>query len=242
LANNLRYKKAAIVSYAELMAEGSPKFQEKLDSATSSSHLSPLVTHSPALIRYTSTPVYATSNTGTTKPDGVLISGDIMNGKTIAAERMLAVLGTGYAGFYFDSGNGDYRLATGILKATSDSAILVDYAVPPSSLKRLLDQVRADSTKIFSAEVEMDDAHVVLAAKRIPLDRFVGSFGDVDMDPEGPPIRFMVYGKRKSTFASLERNMSICTAICAVVQLLTTLYMNYKAYQPIKKLLTVMTK
>jgi hypothetical protein len=48
--------------------------QEKNVASTPDSKLSPFATRGPALVRYTSTPVYATANTNRASPDGVLIS------------------------------------------------------------------------------------------------------------------------------------------------------------------------
>jgi hypothetical protein len=65
--------------------------QERHFSSSPNSTLSPYLTGHPALIRYTSTPVYTLSNTGQQKPDGVLISGDFVDGKTAAPARVVNV-------------------------------------------------------------------------------------------------------------------------------------------------------
>jgi hypothetical protein len=65
--------------------------QEKHNPATSDSSLSPYNTGGLGLMRWTSTPVYSLTNTDKSRPDGVLISGDLLNGKTRVPGRTVNV-------------------------------------------------------------------------------------------------------------------------------------------------------
>jgi len=51
------------------------------------SYLNVSYTKAPSLVRWVSIPVYKDSNTKRLSPDGVLIKGDLVNGKTVAMER-----------------------------------------------------------------------------------------------------------------------------------------------------------
>lgn len=51
-----------------------------------------------------------------------------------------------------------------------------------------------------------------------------------------------VYGNLRSETAKLEHRMLLTTLLCALLQLATTLYMNYYSYSPLRKLLDVMQR
>ena len=51
------------------------------------SQLSPSKTHVDGLLRWVSVPVYTDTNTLRLEPDGVLLKGDLVNGKTGPMER-----------------------------------------------------------------------------------------------------------------------------------------------------------
>lgn len=69
--------------------------REKLSNESPSSLLHPSITKSIGLVRLTATPVFAPSNVDRKQADGVLISGDLVNGKLAINERALDILRSG---------------------------------------------------------------------------------------------------------------------------------------------------
>lgn len=63
-----------------------PACMQRVPSVPNSA-LSPYRTGDPALVRWVSIPVYLDSNQQRERPDGVLLKGDLVNGKTVAMER-----------------------------------------------------------------------------------------------------------------------------------------------------------
>jgi hypothetical protein len=74
LSTKQRFLRTTTISYAELAAENSSVWYERINPLLKASSLHPNTTHSEALIRYTATPVWITDDR-TLSVDGVLISG-----------------------------------------------------------------------------------------------------------------------------------------------------------------------
>jgi hypothetical protein len=66
LTNAIGYTRVGLISAAELAAFKVLLWRDKLDAATPDSALHPSVTQAEALIRWTSVPMFANGNTGTT--------------------------------------------------------------------------------------------------------------------------------------------------------------------------------
>jgi hypothetical protein len=65
----------------------------------------------------------------------------------------------------------------------------------PSSVHSLLDSLRLDSadmSRVGNAEVEVQGVPLVLAARRVPVDRYVTDSGDRETEGGGQAVGFMV--------------------------------------------------
>lgn len=68
----------------------------------------------------------------------------------------------------------------------------------PSSVHSLLDSLRLDSadmSRVGNAEVEVQGVPLVLAARRVPVDRYVTDAGDRETEGGGQAVGFMVRKK-----------------------------------------------
>jgi hypothetical protein len=93
LATGVGYTRVGLLPAATLTTMFlSPKWEDKFEHATPDSNLHYSVTQAEALVRYTSTPVYASSSTDLfgTDPIGVMITVDAVNGKTRIPEVCVA--------------------------------------------------------------------------------------------------------------------------------------------------------
>ena len=84
-----------------------------------------------ALIRYTVTPV---TPLGSQTVLGVLISGDIVNGKQDIVQKTLEEFGAGYSGVYLYPGDGEFVLATSLDKDPKSKEAQVDAKLSDLSL------------------------------------------------------------------------------------------------------------
>jgi hypothetical protein len=73
------YAHSSLVAYSELQKFNAPVWNDKFAAATPNSTLHPSVTGAESLIRWMGVPLFI--NSSSTTPDGVYITGDLVNGK-----------------------------------------------------------------------------------------------------------------------------------------------------------------
>jgi methyl-accepting chemotaxis protein len=115
-----------------------------------------------ALIRYTATPVFDRTKKQVT---GVLISGDLVDGKLAIAETTLDAFGeeAGYSAVYLRRSNQDFVLATAMLKQESSKQEFL-----PLSDSSILNEAVASPDKIITQHSKIGGKPYALAAKAIP--------------------------------------------------------------------------
>lgn len=238
MTSNAAYLMSSVLSYEDFLAASPPQWQEKLTSTTPDSTLSPYLTHSWSLIRYATTPVYSINNAEALEPDGVLVSGDILNGKTAALERMLKIMGQGYVAVYTYV-NGEFQLAASVFQATEDSPIEVDIGV-----SKILNKARKSllTSGKFSAWGKVNGEEFLISATRTPSDREVTEDGHLFLKDTSEVHTFFVFGFPRSITRHIEDGQHFWFWCCAFVQIFSTMYMNYVAYQPLRKLKKVLAK
>jgi hypothetical protein len=122
-----------------------PFFEVDLEGKVNSS-LHPLENQLPVIIRWAASPVYSASNTNSSKPDGVLLYGDIVNGKIAYNEMITSEFGDGYAATYrYDNVSETFTLISSIRKGASD--LVLDEDIPEAQ------QVLSAALKTKSATI-----------------------------------------------------------------------------------------
>jgi methyl-accepting chemotaxis protein len=113
------------------------------------------------LIRYTATPVFDRTKKQVT---GVLISGDLVDGKLAIAETTLDAFGeeSGYSAVYLRRSNQDFVLATSMLRQESSKREFL-----PLSDSSILSAAAASPDKIITQQSKIGGKPYVLAAKAI---------------------------------------------------------------------------
>ncbi|MDJ0635148.1 MAG: methyl-accepting chemotaxis protein [Xenococcaceae cyanobacterium MO_188.B29] len=175
LRNPQQIKTSEIVSWQELAKE-SPPLPEGFKDAD-------------ALIRYTATPV---KGSGSNKVVGVLISGDIVNGKLPIVEKSVSAFAErGYSAVYlYDSNSEKYSLATAIKAGKEQESNHADNINVPLETESLLAKAVGNQGEIVTAQGKIDKQSYALAAKAIA-------------NQAGNPVGVIVYGTAKATIEGI---------------------------------------
>ena len=170
LNNPQQVKTSEIVSWQELAKE-SPPLPEGFS-------------ESDALIRYTATPLKAS---GSDRVIGVLISGDIVNGKlTIVENSIKAFAEGGYSAVYaYDAESKTYSLAASIKEEETGKDRDLDNINIPLPNETLLEAAVANRGEVVTNQEQIENQSYVLAAKAIS-------------NRSGKPVAVIVYGTAKT--------------------------------------------
>ena len=175
LGNSQQIKTSEIVSWQELTKESPPLPEGFKDT--------------DALIRYTATPV---KGSGSNEIVGVLISGDIVNGKLSIVEKSVSAFAEGgYSAVYLYNSNSEkYSLATSIKTGREHQSNHVDNLNVPLETQSLLAKAVSNRGEIVTAQEKIDNQYYALAAKAIA-------------NQAGNPVAVIVYGTAKATIAGI---------------------------------------
>ena len=149
LQNPRPIKTSAIVPWQDLQQEQPP--------------LPPGFTQQDALIRYTLTPVRASDSEQVV---GVLVSGDIVNGKLSIPQETLSTFGNGYSAVYQRQGDGSFAIATSLNAGDNPDIEAATQGVTLNH-RTLLEQAMAQPGQIVSRRDQVADRTYTLAAKAI---------------------------------------------------------------------------
>eukprot|EP00475_Leptophrys_vorax_P028826 TRINITY_DN4195_c0_g1_i2.p1 TRINITY_DN4195_c0_g1~~TRINITY_DN4195_c0_g1_i2.p1 ORF type:complete len:829 (-),score=198.70 TRINITY_DN4195_c0_g1_i2:737-3103(-) len=86
----------------------------------------------PVVIRFGVAPAYASGNNDLASPDGVIILGDLINGKAQLNELVVTAYKSGYAGIFYQDNSGKLTFLSGVYRSEDGAAY--EYDVDISSL------------------------------------------------------------------------------------------------------------
>jgi twitching motility protein PilJ len=179
LDNPRQIKVSSIVSKKELSQENPPSLSR--------------ITGEQALIRYTATPV---QDPLSQEVIGVLISGDVVNGKNPIVKETVNTFGGGYGGVYFYKPDGTFALATSMLglgdKSSGKKESLKFKTDVPLINQALLTQAQKGVGDKLTARAKIDNQWMTIAISSIP-------------NAEGQPIVFLVRGTSEKNLDNLLR-------------------------------------
>lgn len=120
-----------------------------------------------ALIRYTATPVMLP---GTKNVVGVLISGDIVNGKEVIVKETLRANGGGYSAIYFRQSSGEFALAKSLIQESSQdlNQAQANISLPESAKSLLTEAAVSPEGKPVTARLRIGSETYTVAAKSLP--------------------------------------------------------------------------
>ncbi|BAS55322.1 integral membrane sensor signal transduction histidine kinase [Leptolyngbya boryana NIES-2135] len=205
-------KTSEIVSRAELTQEAPPLLSE--------------IKAENALIRYTATPV---RDRQTNTVVGVLISGDVVNGKRPIVQRTLETLNGGYSGVYLRLPSGQFNLVAA-LEAASDpapSALATQPLNPVVMDERLLQAAIAAQGKIVTGRDRMGTQTYTIAAKAL-------------LNFAGEPVAVLVRGTPEDALNALLKNSLSVQLIVSLLILIggsgLAILLSCAVVEPIRRL------
>ncbi len=194
LENPQQIKASAIVSRLELEAEN-PRLPEGFDLGD-------------ALIRYTVTPV---RDPATQRVLGVLVSGDIVNGKLPIVQNTLEQFEGGYAAVYQRQGDDQLVLATSQVLEESENLTQAQTRIPLPDESLLSKAILAEGEKV-TQRVQVGDETYTMAAQAVK-------------NRDGRHVAVLIRGTPETQLNSLiERNITV-TALIAGLAILADLFL-----------------
>ncbi len=151
LKNSAQIKANAIVSWSELEKEAPP--------------LPPGFNKQDALIRYTFTPVKSPNQN---KVIGVLVSGDIVNGKQVIVEKSLQYTDEGYSAVFLHKGEGNFVLATNLQKGEGATELSEAIRLDLTNNKSILTKAATNHGKTVTGHMTLGNQTYTIAAKSLP--------------------------------------------------------------------------
>lgn len=154
LKNPQQIKATRVITWSELNKEGA-----KLPAGFS---------NQDALIRYTVTPVFDELKQTVI---GVLVSGDIVNGKSAIVDNTIQATNGGYSGIFYRQSNGQLALATSLQAPASGevSQGISNISLGESGQKLLDAVVNAPNGQIVTQRLKIGQQNYTVAAKAVPV-------------------------------------------------------------------------
>ncbi|KAG5176341.1 hypothetical protein JKP88DRAFT_249450, partial [Tribonema minus] len=198
LASGFRYERTGLVEARFVQGYGAPQWDDRLFATTPISTLHPSnLSYGgsyESLVRWVSCPIWLPGQGLGDAPAGVLVAGDIVNGKTRTVERANKMLGHGYTAIYFYNSKGAYQLATGIMRQ-GDGLFDVDVELPSTAwldkLRLSRDWIMDDHAAVSHKQTFKDyGTTYVLSARCVNKNTIIKSYGAVPelIDWSGQPV------------------------------------------------------
>jgi twitching motility protein PilJ len=179
-------KVTAIVPWSELQRE-KPPLPKRLQTPVD------------ALIRYTFTPV---RDNLSGKILGVLISGDIVNGKTPIVEQAIASFGSGYSAVYYRDGAGNFRPAASLYNTGDGNPNREGISL---SDPRFLNEALAADGKAITKQMTIEGKNYQVSARTIP-NVFQEQYQGPTRVSGDTPLAVLVWGTPEAPLSALLKN------------------------------------
>jgi twitching motility protein PilJ len=188
LANPQQLKATAVVPWSELKTEDPP--------------LPPGFSGKDALIRYTATAVF---DPGNKQVIGVLVSGDIVNGKTPITEGTLKSFDGGYSAVYYQLPKGNFAIANSLQSTgekTGEKIVSPNIALPKEEILR---QAIAANGKAVAARQTIGNQTYTVSAQALPSLFVQQAKGPVPV-ANSKPVAILVRGTPETALNNLLRS------------------------------------
>jgi hypothetical protein len=230
------------MSNSEFRLEGAkrwlkPYYQSSLEGTVNSS-LHPYDNSDPVLIRWTASPVFSTSNNNASKPDAVILYGDIINGKISFNELIVSEFKDGYAAtFYYNSTTSSFQLLSSVRK--SSTGLVLDELVP-EALQSIGKAMQSKSVSIvegtylgesfeMSGESFETSLYYACTTDAVPL-----------LDSQYNPPLYQVRSTSNSHWISLRKRQIAIQVISVFVQVLSSVMISWVLFLPLHRFVQAM--
>lgn len=178
-------KATAIVPWNELVREAAP--------------VPDYAANQDALIRYVVTPV---TDPKSKEIIGVLVFGDVVNGKLPIVENTLKALGSGYSAVYLRQPNGEFTLATSLEKSKDRDLSQAATNVPLPNQQLLTEAAKVGQGKSITQRITFGDRTYTVAVKALP-NRVTETSSGPEVVFGQQPIALLVRGTPEDTLNML---------------------------------------
>ncbi|MDV3352952.1 methyl-accepting chemotaxis protein [Leptothoe sp. LEGE 181152] len=178
-----------------------------------------------ALIRYVATPVFSQNQTD--QLVGVLIAGDLVNGKTSIVEGIVQAFGTGYGAIYLSEGSDDFQLASLANLDEGATEIEIGEEVEVYDQNLLVAALDSQGETISQRLVESEGDAYAMAAKTLS-------------DINGEPIGILIRGTSEARLQQLINRSLQIQFLIALLAILADIFLaqllGRSIASPIKRL------
>jgi hypothetical protein len=204
------------------------------------SNLHPYDNSNSVLVRWSIIPVFKSSSTNSSNPDGALIYGDIINGKIPFNELIVTEFEDGYAGTYFlDSNSSQFILLSAV--RWSKGQLILDEALPNA-----VDTIKAAQSSLLSATKEgtFNAAPYEITADRFELSTYVSCTGEEVplLEADYNPPLFQVRATSNTYWVSLRQKQLAIQVTSVVVQIISSILISWLLFLPIYRFVQTVEK
>jgi twitching motility protein PilJ len=242
LANSRRIVVTTAMTNAEFRLEGAkrwlkPYYQTSLEGVLQSK-LHPYDNNQTVLVRWTAAPVFAASNTNSSKPDGVIVYGDIINGKISFNELIVSEFDDGYAAtFYYDSTASKFKILSSVRK--SASGLVIDDEIP-EAVEAVTKSFQTRSISIVEGTFTGESFE--LSGENFETSLFYACTNEAVPLLESaynPPL-YQVRATSNSHWILLRKRQLIIQVVTVFVQVLSTILISWVLFLPVYRFVQIM--
>ncbi|MCX7595216.1 MAG: HAMP domain-containing protein, partial [Fischerella sp.] len=177
--------------------------------------LAPSLNNQYALVRYTVTPVKSQKGN---QVIGVLLAGDIVNGKQSITQKTLKATGEGYTAIYMNKGAREFALATALNKSEG-----IELSEATSGLdlpdKSILVRAVLNQGKVVTGQATIGNKNYAIAAKALPNKIIVEPSRNVPIFA-GESVAILVQGSSQDHLQNLLKQNRLQYALAGVFGLI----------------------
>jgi hypothetical protein len=242
LANPRRTIVVTTISRQEFLKEGSPRwlnsniYPSNYLNSTLHPYSSTFSDSDLIVIRFCATPVYEVLGPfiNTATPDGVLVYGDIVNGKAQLNEIVLQTFGEGYAGtVYFNGSTNSLQMLSSVFKSGNQYSYDYQSNFISNALKDALPN-NNPSSAILAGTGTANGNQYEVAIERVASSYFYDCqlTAEPDLIPQFFPTVYMVRASSYSMWTDLQQTQKIISAVTLAIQIVTAIVISVILCKP----------
>ena len=190
------------------------------------------------LTTWNAKPVFAHSNTDKIIPNGLLLMGQVKNGKTRIVEKTAQTLGTGWAAIYMYNIPKDRFDIISSVYHYKDQGGRMEVDVPAEGMEEILRNILATGEDGATANAKIIGKQHMAAVTAIPKEMQVtNENGLLPISGTEPTKGYFAYAQPRDSMAYIEDKQTLFVVLAVVAQLVILLTMNYTTYQPYAQLM-----
>ena len=193
---------------------------------------------SRVLTTWNAKPVFKFSDTEKIIPDGLLLMGQVKNGKTRIVEKTAQTLGTGWAAIYMYNIPHDRFDIISSVYHHKDQGGRMEVDVPAEGMEEILRHILATGEDGATANAKIIGKQHMAAVTAIPTEMQVtNENGLLPISGTEPTKGYFASAQPRDSMSYIEDKQTLFVVLAVVAQLVILLTMNYTTYQPYAQLM-----